>query len=76
MPKRILQGEIVSNKMAKTIVVKVKESKFNSKYKRYYNFHKKYKAHAENSADFKIGDVVKIQECPPISKEKKWIVVK
>lgn len=75
MPKRILQGEIVSNKMDKTVVVKVKEVKFNSKYSRYYDFHKKYKAHAEGAGNYLIGQKVKIQECVPTSKGKKWEVV-
>lgn len=76
MPKRKLQGEIVSNKMDKTVVVKVRETKFNSKYSRYYNFHKKYKAQVENSADYQIGQKVTIEESRPISKTKKWIVLK
>ena len=75
MPKRILQGEIVSNKMNETVVVKVKEVKFNSKYSRYYDSHKKYKAHAVGAGNFLIGQKVSIQECVPKSKDKKWEVI-
>lgn len=75
MPKRILQGEIVSNKMDKTVIVRVKEMKFNSKYSKYYEFHKKYKAEAVGAGNYLIGQTVKIQECAPRSKGKKWEVV-
>lgn len=75
MPKKTLQGNIVSNKAEKTVVVKVSNAKFNAKYKRYYTIDKKYHAHVENSKDFEIGQKVSIQECAPISKTKKWKVV-
>ncbi len=75
MPKKILQGNIVSNKAEKTVVVKVGKTKFNTKYKRYYKIHKKYSVHAENSKDLEVGTKVKIEECSPISKTKKWKVI-
>ena len=75
MPKRTLTGTVVSDKMAKTIVVRVEEIKEHPKYKRKYKFHKKYKAHDENS-EYHMGDTVIIEEARPISKEKKWVVVK
>jgi len=75
MPKRQLTGVIVSNKMAKTLVVEVERVKEHPKYKRRYKIHKKYKAHY-NEGEFKVGDKVTIIECRPISKDKKWKVVK
>ncbi len=75
MPKRQLTGTIVSDKMQKTVVVKVERIKEHVKYKRKYKMHKKYKAHAE-SGEYKTGDNVIIEECRPISKDKKWRVIK
>ena len=74
MPKRKLTGIVVSNKMSKTIVVKIERQKIYPKYKARYKVFKKYKAHNEQN-DFKIGDIVTIEECRPISKEKKWRVI-
>ena len=62
MPKRILQGTVVSDKNKKTVVVKVERRS------------KKYHAHDEKG-EFKIGDVVRIQECRPLSKLKTWQVL-
>jgi len=75
MPKRQLRGIIVSNKMQKTVVVRVERIKKHPLYKRRYKVHKKYKAHDEKG-EYKIGDKVIIEECRPISKEKKWRVIK
>ncbi len=75
MPKKKLTGVIVSNKMAKTIVVKVERIKEHPIYKRRFKVHKKYKAHVENSSDFIIGEKVVIEECNPISKDKTWQVI-
>lgn len=75
MPKRHLTGFVVSNKMQKTVVVKVESIKEHPKYKRRYRVHKKYKAHAA-SGEYQIGDRVVIEECRPISKEKRWRVIK
>ena len=74
MPKKKLKGEIVSDKMDKTIVVKVLKIKEHPKYKKRYKVHKKYKAHDKNN-EYKIGDKVVIEECTPISKDKKWKVI-
>ena len=71
MPKRQLQGIIVSDKMSKTAVVRVEKIKEHPKYKRRYKIHKKYKVHYEEG-EYKIGDRVVIEECRPISKEKRW----
>ena len=75
MPKRELIGEVVSDKMEKTIVVKVEKMKVHPKYKRRFFVHKKYKAH-DPKKEAKVGDVVLIREHSPISKTKKWILVK
>lgn len=74
MPKRVMQGVVVSDKGDKTIVVKVERRVMHPIYKKYIRKSKKYAAHDENNA-FKIGDLVKIQECRPISKRKTWEVV-
>ena len=75
MPKKQLTGTIVSDKMQKTVIVKVERIKEHPKYKRRYKIHKKYKAHVE-SGEYHIGDKVIIEECRPISKDKKWKVIK
>lgn len=75
MPKRKLIGKIVSDKSQKTVVVKVERIKKHPKYKKRYKVFKKYKAHDEKG-DYKVGDKVMIEECRPISKEKKWRVKK
>ncbi|MDI6591657.1 MAG: 30S ribosomal protein S17 [Patescibacteria group bacterium] len=75
MPKRQLTGIVISNKMQKTVVVKVERIKEHPKYKRRYRVYKKYKAHDEKG-EYHIGDRVIIEECRPISKEKRWRVVR
>ena len=74
MPKRILQGTVVSDKSDKTVVVKVERRFAHPMFKKTVRRSKKYKAHDENNA-FKTGDNVSIQECAPISKDKRWTVV-
>lgn len=74
MPKRILQGVVVSSKNDKTIVVQVERRFTHPVMKKTVRRSKKYHAHdAENRC--KEGDQVRIQECAPISKKKTWIVV-
>ena len=75
MPKKQLTGEVISNKIQKTVVVKVERIKEHPRYKRRYKVHKKYKAHDEKG-EYKVGDKVIIEECRPISKEKRWRVIK
>ena len=65
-------GVVVSDKMDKTIVVKIDRLKMHSKYKKKYKVSKKYKAH-DGENKFKIGDKVMIMESSPISKDKKWV---
>jgi len=74
MPKRILQGEVVSNKQAKTVVVKVERRFTHPVMKKTVRSSKKYYAHDENNV-CAVGDRVKIEEHAPISKLKHWIVV-
>lgn len=75
MSKRQLTGNIISNKMEKTVVVAVERMKKHPKYLKRYKRHKKYKAHFEGG-EYKIGDKVVIEECRPMSKEKTWKVIK
>lgn len=73
--KNQLIGKVVSDKMSKTVVVNVERLKKHPKYQKRYRISKNYKAHDENK-EYKIGDVVMIEECAPISKDKKWKVIK
>lgn len=75
MPKKKLTGTIVSNKMQKTVVVRVERIKEHPKYKRRFKVHKKYKAHY-NEGEYKTGDRVIIEECQPLSKDKRWRIIK
>jgi small subunit ribosomal protein S17 len=74
MPKRILQGVVVSDKNTKTIVVEVERRYIHPLLKKTVRRSKKYHAHDEKE-QHKIGDVVRIQECAPISKNKRWVVL-
>jgi small subunit ribosomal protein S17 len=74
MPKRILQGVVVSDAQEKTVVVKVERRFTHPLLKKTVRRSKKYHAHDEANA-FKVGDVVRIEETPPISKLKRWVVL-
>ncbi len=74
MPKRILQGVVVSDKMDKSVVVKVERRVMHPVYKKYIKRSAKYTAHDENNL-CKVGDVVQIIESRPLSKTKTWVVV-
>jgi small subunit ribosomal protein S17 len=74
MPKRILQGVVVSDKNDKTVVVRVERRFAHPLFQKTVRRSKKYKAHDENNA-YKVGDTVSIEECAPISKDKRWTVV-
>jgi small subunit ribosomal protein S17 len=74
MPKRILQGTVVSDKNAKTIVVEVERRYTHPLLRKTVRRSKKYHAHDENNS-FKIGDRVRIEESAPISKNKRWVVL-
>lgn len=74
MPRRILQGTVVSDKGDKTVTVLVERRVMHPIYKKYVLKSKKYAAHdAENRLH--VGDPVAIQECRPISKRKRWVVL-
>ncbi len=74
MPKRVLQGVVVSDKTDKTIVVKVERRFTHPVMKKTVRRSKKYHAHDEaNSAQ--IGDIVRIEECRPMSKTKTWALI-
>ena len=75
MPKRELTGTIVSDATDKTVIVEVESLKQHPKYLRRYRSHKKFKAHDEKN-EYKKGDLVMILESRPISKDKRWRVIK
>ena len=74
MPKRILQGVVVSDKQEKTVVVKVERRFTHPLLKKTVRRTKNYHAHDEAKA-FKLGDIVSIEEAKPISKLKRWVVL-
>jgi small subunit ribosomal protein S17 len=74
MPKRIMQGTVVSDKNDKTVVVRVERRFTHPVMKKTVRQSKRYKAHDENNTS-KVGDIVFIQESAPISKDKRWVVV-
>jgi small subunit ribosomal protein S17 len=74
MPKRILQGVVVSDVQSKTVIVRVDRRVMHPIYKKYVTRSKKYAAHDEENK-FHTGDAVQIEECRPISKRKSWIVL-
>jgi small subunit ribosomal protein S17 len=74
MPKRILQGVVISDKADKTVVVRVERRVVHPVMKKVVRRTKKYHAHDEKNA-FHVGDVVRIQECRPLSKTKSWMVL-
>jgi small subunit ribosomal protein S17 len=73
--RRRLLGKVVSDKMDKTVVVEVVRRSRDSMYKKYVRSRDRYKAHDETN-QFKVGDRVEIMEHRPISKDKRWKVVK
>jgi small subunit ribosomal protein S17 len=74
MPKRVLQGTVVSDKNEKTVVVRVERRFTHPVLKKTIRRSKKYHAHDEANAH-KVGDVVFIEETKPISKNKRWVVI-
>jgi small subunit ribosomal protein S17 len=75
MPKRSLQGVVVSDKQNKTLVVRVERRFTHPLFKKTVRSSKKYYAHDENN-EYKVGDTVWIEEHRPISKLKRWAVVR
>jgi small subunit ribosomal protein S17 len=74
MPKRILQGVVVSDSSEKTVIVHVERRVMHPVYKKFVTRSKKYAAHDEGNVH-KVGDVVRIEESRPISKRKRWVVI-
>lgn len=74
MPRRVLHGKVVSDKMDKTITVLVERQLRHPMYKKFIKRSKRFLAHDEQN-QFKIGDQVSIIECRPLSKRKTWAVV-
>jgi small subunit ribosomal protein S17 len=74
MPRRVLQGRVVSDKSQKTITVLVERRVMHPLYKKFITRSKKYHAHDEENR-CKVGDLVRIRECRPLSKTKRWEVI-
>ena len=74
MPRRVLQGLVVSDKCDKTVTVLVERRVMHPVYKKIIKRSKRYHAHDENNG-CAVGDVVRIEECRPISKTKTWRVL-
>jgi len=74
MPRRVLQGTVVSDKCDKTVTVLVERRVMHPIYKKFIKRSKRYHAHDEDNSA-KVGDVVRIRECRPISKTKTWEVL-
>ena len=74
MPKRILQGVVVSDKQAKTVIVRVERTFLHPLLRKTVRRTKKYHAHDESGA-IKVGERFQIQECSPKSKLKRWEIV-
>ncbi len=74
MAKKRFQGIVTSDKMDKTIVVKINRTKVHPIYKKRYRVSKKYKVHDQKN-EAKIGDQVIFEECRPLSKDKKWRLI-
>ena len=71
---RKIIGTVISDKMMKTRVVAVASLKKHPKYLKYYKVTTKFKAHDENN-EYKTGDKVTIEECRPLSREKRWKII-
>ena len=74
MPKRILSGVVTSNQNAQTVTVSVERRFKHPLLQKTVRKSKKYRAHDENN-QFNVGDAVRIKECPPKSKTKRWEVI-
>ncbi|HMB25974.1 MAG TPA: 30S ribosomal protein S17 [Patescibacteria group bacterium] len=72
---RQLTGTVIGDKLDKTVVVEVERVLMHEKYKKQYKYSKKYKAHDEKN-EYKKGDKVLIRQCRPMSRDKRWRVIK
>ena len=73
--KRRLEGEVISHRMAKTVLVRVARIKVYPKYKKRYKDTKKYKVYDEKD-QYQVVDLVVIEACRPLSRDKRWRVIK
>ena len=73
--KRKLEGVVVSDKMSKTRVVLIERLKLHPKYRKYQKVSTRFKAHDENNA-YKVGDQVIIEETRPMSRDKRWVIIR
>ena len=73
--KSSIEGQIISHKTDKTAVVKVTMRKSHPKYRKHFTVTKKYKAHDEKN-EYQVGDTVQIESSRPISREKRWRIVR
>ena len=74
MPKRVLQGVVVSDKNDKTVVVRIERRFTHPLLQKTVRRTKNYHAHDEAN-EMKVGDIVRIEECPPKPKQKRWVVL-
>ena len=74
MPRRVMRGTVVGDKADKTVIVRVDRRVMHPLYKKVVRRSKRYTAHDDGN-DRKVGDIVQIRECAPISKRKRWIVL-
>ncbi|NNE84996.1 MAG: 30S ribosomal protein S17 [Alphaproteobacteria bacterium] len=74
MPRRVLTGEVVSDKMEKTVVVRIDRRVMHPLYKKIITQSKRYAAHDESDS-YSVGDMVRIRECRPISRRKRFEVI-
>lgn len=72
---RMLEGEVVSDRMQKSVVVRLQYTRYDKKYERYARMSSRITAHSPPCIDPKIGDLVRIAECRPLSKTKSFVVV-
>lgn len=74
MSKKVLTGVVVSDKMQKSIVIKVEKTMMHPIYKKFFKSHKKFMAHDEQN-QARIGDQVRIIESKPLSRKKRWVLL-
>jgi small subunit ribosomal protein S17 len=72
---RILEGEIVSTRMQKSVVIRIQYTRYDNKYERYSRKSSRITAHSTPCIPVEVGDLVKIAECRPLSKTKSFVVV-
>jgi small subunit ribosomal protein S17 len=71
----MLEGEVVSARMAKSVVVRIQYTRYDNKYERYARMSSRVTAHSTPCINAQVGDMVRIAECRPLSKTKSFVVV-